>query len=274
MPKTSILFILLFYGAISGVLLQSCEDVITLNLKDTAPKLVVEGNINNLSDSVKILLHKSTDYFRPTGVGAVSNATVTVSDSRGNSYLLTNNSDGSYSAGNLNSMPDDSYTLHVNDGGAEYTASSTMPYLVKIDSMVIQKRPDRADESQIVLFIKDPPDIPNYYMVKVYKNDTLLNNDNHFILYSDKYFDGKSTPITINARRIGERSFVANDTVRVQLINLDKMMYDYYQVLRDITEGEADLSASTPSNPPNNISNGALGYFSARSINEKTEILK
>jgi hypothetical protein len=114
----------------------------------------------------------------------------------------------------------------------------------------------------------------NYYQVKIYKNDTLLNTGNHFILYSDKYFDGKSTPITINGRRFGENSFASGDTARVQLISIEKIMYDYYQVLHDITEGEADLSSSAPSNPPNNISNGALGYFSATSIDEKTLVVK
>jgi hypothetical protein len=271
MSKSSIVFILLFY---TGVLLQSCEDVITVNLKDTTPRLVVEGNLNNLSDSVRVLLTKSTDYFKPTGITPVTNATVTVADTHGNSWLLKNSEFGMYYTGNFIAIPGDSYTLQVNADGTDYTASSGMPGLVKIDSLIIQKRPDRDNESQIVLYIKDPAGIANYYQVKIFKNDSLLNDGNHFILYSDKYFDGKTTPITINARRFGEKSFAINDTVKVQLINLDKIIYDYYQVFRDITEGEANLSASTPSNPPNNLSNGALGYFSAASISEKSVIVK
>jgi hypothetical protein len=274
MPKASILFILLICSVIAGALLHSCEDVITVNLKDAAPRLVVEGNINNLSDSVKVLLSRSTDYFKPTGIAPVTNATVTLTDSHGNSRILSNSNYGMYYTGDFHTKPDESYTLQVTFDGREYIANDAMPVLVKIDSLIVQKRPDHKDESQIVLYIKDPAGIANYYQVKIYKNDSLLNTGNHFILYSDKYFDGKSTPVIINARRFGETTFVSKDTVKVQLINLDKTMYDYYQVFRDITEGEANLSASTPSNPPNNLTNGALGYFSVTSIDEKTVVVK
>ena len=65
--------------------------------------------------------------------------------------------------------------------------------------------------------------------------------------------------------------FNSGDTIRVRLINIEKAMYDYYDVLRSITSDQI-FSASTPSNPPNNISNDGLGYFAAWSISEKTII--
>jgi hypothetical protein len=269
-PKVFLKMILLCF--ISGALAVSCEDVINVKLQDASSRLVVEGRISNISDSVKIMLHKSTDYFSPKNIVSVTNGTVSISDSQGNSYLLSNNLNGIYSVTNLTPKPGGSYTLNLTADGVSYTASTVMPYLVKIDSLIIDKNPERPKENRINIIFKDPYGIPNYYQVKVFKNDSLLNN--HIALYSDKYIDGKAVIITINASRLNITRFEVNDTVKVQLINIDKMMYDYYQILRDITDEENFLSTSSPSNPPNNLDNGALGYFTALSVNEKTIIVK
>ena len=271
-PKVFLRMILLCF--ISGALLVSCEDVINVKLQDASSRLVVEGRISNISDSVKIMLHKSTDYFSPKNIVSVINGTVSISDSQGNSYLVSNNLNGIYSVTNFIPKPGGSYTLNVTVDGVSYTASTVMPYLVKIDSLIIDKNPERPKENRINIIFKDPAGIPNYYQVKVFKNDTLLNNNNHIVLYSDKYFDGKAVIITINARRLDITRFEVNDTVKVQLINIDKMMYDYYQILHDITDEGNFILASSPSNPPNNLDNGALGYFTAMSVNEKSIIVK
>jgi hypothetical protein len=254
--------------------LISCEDVIQVNLQNASPRLVVEGRISNLSDTVKIMLHRSTDYFTPTGIIAENNAIVTIRDSRDSVISLPDQGEGTYAVINFHARPGDQFTLNINAGGVNYEANTQMPVLVKIDSLAVIRHPQREHESQLVLYIKDPPGIPNYYQVKVYRNDSLLNNGNRFALYSDKYFDGKSTTITVNSRRFGTGEFTAGDTIRVQLVNIDKMMFDYFQVLHDITDGGEFLSASTPSNPPNNVSNGALGYFTAWAVSERTVVVK
>ena len=51
--------------------------------------------------------------------------------------------------------------------------------------------------------LDDPAGIANYYQLEVFRNDSLLNNGNNFILYDDKYFDGKPTYIAISGRRLG-----------------------------------------------------------------------
>lgn len=253
--------------------LQSCEDVINVNLKDISPRLVVQGSVNNLSDTIRVSLHKSTDYFTPSNIDPVTNAIVSVSSSDGNLYQLANVSNGVYVINNISALPGDIFTLHIALDGVNYTAVSKMPNLVKIDSAYITKNSDRFNENRININITDPAGVENFYRVRVFRNDTLLNS-NRFALYSDKYFDGKSTTIDVNSRRFGIPRFKPNDKVRVQLISIEKVMYDFYQVLEDITDSGNILSASTPSNPPNNLDNGALGYFGAWSISEKTIVVK
>ena len=65
-----------------------------------------------------------------------------------------------------------------------------------------------------------------------------------------------------------------NDKIVVQLIGIDQQTYLYFNVFRDVLEQSGILSASTPANPPNNLNNGALGYFAAWTISQKMMVFK
>ena len=260
--------------AFSATMLLSCQDVININLKNSAPRIVIEGSISNISDSVFILIHRSTDYFTPSEITSVNDAEVSIVDSAGNTHELVNIMDGVYAAPGFHAKTGDVFNLIVNEGGTEYTANSKMPQFVELESVFIDSNPNHPREDRINLLINDPAGVANYYQVEVFKNDTLLNDGSHFLLYSDKYFDGKSNYFSISGRRLGIERFLPGDSIRVRLINIEKTMYDYLDVLHSITDEMQILSASTPSNPPGNIDNGALGYFAAWSISEKTLIIK
>jgi hypothetical protein len=262
--------IIIFIGAL---LLTSCEDVINLPLKNASPQLVVQGSISNRTDTVKVILSKTTDYFNPGANTPVVNAQVNISDNAGHSYQLTGTANGIYYIIDTAGIPGRTYTLSVNTNGTVYTATSQMPELVTIDSLAIENTLDRQNENAIECFIKDPPDVANYYLVKVFRNDSLLN-PNRIIISSDKYYDGKSTQFTFDAGRFGLDRFKPSDTLRVVLFNIDRPTYDYFNTLRDIINADSFLSTSTPANPTNNISDGALGYFAAWSVSEKTIIVK
>jgi len=56
------------------------------------------------------------------------------------------------------------------------------------------------------------------------------------------------------------------DIVTVVMANVDKRIYNYFNVL----QSNGGNSTATPSNPPSNISNGAFGYFSASSMDTRS----
>ena len=149
-----------------------------------------------------------------------------------------------------------------------------MPKIVPIDSLTYQNTTDRPDENAINCYFKDPVGINNYYQINLFRKDTLLNTNNRIIIYSDKYFDGRVNSFSLESRRFGIDRFNKGDTIKVQLLNIDRVTYDYYKTLRDITREGRLISVSTPANPTNNISNGALGYFAAKSISEKSIVIK
>jgi hypothetical protein len=273
MNRKRILKYLLIPALVAASLLLSCEDVINVDLKSVAPKIVIEGSVSNMSDSVIIMVHKSTDYFTPSGITAVNDAEVSIIDSAGISHQLIKTGDGIYTVGDFHSKPGDIFNMGVTEAGMKYTANSVMPILVEIESVVVDKNPDRPDEDRINVLINDPAGIANYYMFNVFRNDTLLNKGSQFILYTDKYFDGKSTYLEMNPWQLGDVKLQSGDKIRVRLLNIEKTMYEYFDILRSITDDRQIISAATPSNPPCNISNDALGYFAAWSVSEMTFIL-
>jgi hypothetical protein len=58
----------------------------------------------------------------------------------------------------------------------------------------------------------------------------------------------------------------------LQLISLDAGAYEYLRTFQELVNNNPGSAA--PANPNTNISNGALGYFSAWSSTIKTAIIK
>lgn len=254
-------------------LLSSCQDVINVDLNNSSPQMVIEGSISNMPDTVKVYLSQTTDYFNPQNITFITGATVTISDDKGNSYTPTIAAGGTYLFPSLSGIPQGTYTLKVQTGNSQYIASSVMPEKVTIDSMTVEGSDDGDKENVLLVYIHDPLGIENFYRIKVFINGVLAvpsSGINPILIYSDKYFDGRVTPLRITSRRIGLDYFKSTDNIKVQLMSIDQVTYNYFRQLRDLTNSGRPLSTSTPDNPDNNISNGALGYFAAWAIDEKS----
>jgi hypothetical protein len=261
------------------VLSNSCQDVIQVNLNNAAPQTVIEGSISNLPDTVRVLLSKTTDYFNPQSITPITNAQVSISDNMGNVSQPIASLNGAYYFGNLGGTPGTTYTLKVQSNNVTYSASSQMPAVVPIDSLAIVQSTDGDKENVLNCYIRDPAGLKNYYRMRIFRNKVLLTDSitktEPIILFSDKYFDGRSTPLRVPSRRVGIKYYLPTDTIKVQLMSIDQQTYNFFRELGDITNtGRFVTSTSTPDNPDNNISNNGLGYFAAWSISEKEIIVK
>jgi hypothetical protein len=255
----------------------ACQDVIQVNLNNASPRMIIEGSLSNEPDTVKVILSKSTDYFNPQTIPMVTGAAVSITDNSRNVYHPDTTIDGYYFFKNLIGSPGKTYTLKVDVNGSEYTGSSTMPGVVPIDSLQIQGSSDGDKENVLYIYIHDPAGIHNYYRVKVYRNGKLMSptdNTSPIMLFSDKYFDGRYTPLRVTSRRVGVDYFLPGDTLRVQLFSIDVTTYNFLRQLRDLTNSGGAFSTSTPDNPDNNLSNGAMGYFAAWAVSEGTLVVK
>lgn len=245
-----------YFLFIISLLFLSCEDIIDVDLNDAAPHLVIIGEINNQTDQQVVTLSKTVPFTSENRFDGLSNAQVEVVDGNGTVFRFIERSPGIYVADHFTGMEFEYYQLHVHVEGKTYTASSRMPPLVGVDSVGTAVSDLFGEEQKYVaLKYQDPPQEPNYYRYLI-----SVNGEPAQFVYvaSDKFNDGKYV-----SERLGnpDEDLVTGDAVVIYMQCVDKTMYDFWNAVQATNPGTA-----APANPPSNISNGALGYFSAYSM--------
>jgi hypothetical protein len=254
------------------MILPGCEKVINVDLNEAAPHIVIEGLITDRRGPYTITISKSGSYFNQPVLQPVSGAWVKITYGRNATDSLRETSSGVYSTSSIRGAPGTTYTLKVISEGQEYDGSSTMLSFVNIDSLSLVKGQlpifDFGGDNrnrlnmEIHCFFRDPIE-KNYYRIKVFKNDSI--NTQNYRLYDDQYANGSETELTVaNASAAG--------TYRIELLSIDEKTYEYYRALEDLLNTNP-FFGSTPANPNNNLSNGALGYFGACAVSSKTIII-
>jgi hypothetical protein len=259
----SVLFFILFPG---------CQKVINVDLNEAAPKIVIEGLINDRRGPYSISITRSGSYFNQPVLPTVSDAKVIISDDFGITDSLSEVAPGFYVTSKTRGFPGRTYTLKVISDDIEYTGTSTMLSHVSIDSLTLVKseiqrfdlsgNEQNSDQYEIHCFFKDPLE-KNFYRIRVLKNDSI--NTQSYRLYDDQYTNGLVTEFRVSNAEAG-------NTYRIELLSIDKATYDYYRTLADLIYTNP-FFGSTPANPDSNLSNGSLGYFGTAAISSRTVII-
>jgi len=246
-----------------------CEDVIEVELDSAEPQIVIEGAVTNENSPYTVYISKSGDFYEPSIFVKVTGATITISDSRGNSELLTETEDGVYESVSIGGIPGDTYYINANTENKEYKAESTMPlYHIELDSISIEPSTSgRNSENSydVWLYFQDIPNVKNYCRYRVFHNDNLLGG---FPLYNDRLSDGNY--IQARVRLDGEENDInVGDEFKVELLSIDKANFDYFNTANDVSasgNGGFGPGSVAPSNPITNWDNDALGYFGAFTV--------
>jgi hypothetical protein len=247
----------LFLVLCSSLLVLSCQKVINIDLNSASPAIVIVGNINDQPGPYTVTLCQTVNFSEPNTFPPVSGAFITIADNAGNTDTLIQTQPGIYNTKKIMGVAGRTYTLTVIANEQTYTASCIMPQAITFDTLevVAMVSPFRRN-SDTSLFVQagfyDPTGIEHYYRFIETRNDTLLSN---IRVINDEYDAGHY--LTINLR--SDTSLIAGDSVKVEMQCIDKGTYQYLS-----TFSEANGSSFvTPANPISNISNNALGYFSA-----------
>ncbi len=258
-----------------AIALSSCEKIVSIDLNKANPHMVIEGIVTDQQTPDSVVLSKSGDYFEASlYFPPVPNALVTISDNVGALDTLEEDAPGTYRSSTLKGLPGRTYTLSVAADGNVYTAVSSMPEKVLIDSLYAT--PLRAFDGDVgynlYVMFKDPPTPGNYYRLNLRISrplppDSITGERYH--LFSDKLTNGNEVTLRM---RTG-RSVVTGDTVTVELLSIDKAAYDYFRTLNDILTSDRAPTSLAPTNPNTNLSSGSLGYFAAYTIDSKKIIL-
>lgn len=249
----------------SILLLASCDKIITLPIEDNDSKVVIEGNITDQTGPYFVKLSRSIKLDEVNIYPVIENGTIVISDNTGPKDTLIYSSGGIYRTRFLRGIYGRTYSLEVNVDGKKYTAQSTMPYRVTLDSLRINIFPvNGKNQYSIIPVFLDPLELGNSYRFIQKINDTL---DKNYNIFNDNLNNGKinQRPLNNGNKDITIKNF---DIVSVEMQCISASASVYYYTLSQ--QGGAGPGGGTaPTNPPNNISGGALGLFSAHTTQTK-----
>ena len=273
MKKTTLFFVVLI-----AILLNSCEDVIQVDLNTAPPKLVIEAAINWLKGSAgneqKIKLSTTTDYYNKT-IPKVSGATVFIKNSANVQFnFIEKPKTGEYICTTFVPKMNETYELTVISEGQTYTATEILKSVAPITKVVQNNQSGFTGNTiEIKSFFNDPADEDNYYLYRYIDSGKLISN---YFVDEDKFFNGNEF-FSISQNN----DLKKGDKLEISHFGVSKAYYNYMNILINI----AGTSNGSPfQSPPStirgniinttNFDNYALGYFSVSEVDVKTYIVE
>lgn len=259
----------LYLACFVTLALSSCEKVIDVKLRNASGKINIEANYTNVPGIQVIYLRANIPFTSTNVYPPITGALVTISDQDGNKYPFFETAAGTYTAANVAGLPLNTYQLTVNTKGDVYTAKSTMPEVVNLDSLLAKNDlfGGSKHKQRISVMFQDPKGISNQYRFVLYVNGVQVKR---IFAFDDEFTDGKTNTTELDQDDI---DIYAGDTVKVEMQCLDLPLYTYWLTLSQ--QGDRGPAGSVaPANPPTNLSNNALGYFSAHTSQIKTIVIK
>lgn len=253
MYKYSILFSLFIFLFLT----ISCEKVIDIKLNEAESKYMIESELDDSNKPYYVKISQTISFSSSNDFPKISGALVIISDQAGSADTLKETSQGRYEGNKLLRKQGVTYRLSVKVRDKEFTATSTMPTKVNLDSLSVNELVFFGSKSKVVVpKYRDPLGKGNNYRFVQYINSV---RSKAIFVQNDQQNDGGVNSVPL---RGGDEEKKADDWVEVEMQCIDSQVYLYFFSLDQLSGGGPNSSA-TPTNPTTNISGGALGYFSA-----------
>lgn len=254
--------ILIVIGA--SLLTVSCERVIHVDIEDASPQYVVEGVITD--DSVcRVRVSRTSNFHDSINLAGINNAYVTITEEGRNPVVLMSASERGIYRARFTGRPGRTYQLRVEvpDGNEAriFTASSTMPQKVWLDSLYITQRVFLGQTRNIATVrFKDPAEPGNAYRFIQYVDGRA---ETTIFIVKDDLVNGR---VVIDELLIFNDEYTLKkcDQVQVEMQCIDQPNYLFWYSLNQSSLGSSQ--SASPGNPASNIEGGALGYFSAHTV--------
>lgn len=246
------------------IFISSCTKVVTIELENTDPKLVVESVITDQAQPFRVKLTMTAPYFDESNP-PVADAMVYISDDMGNLDTLTYNGDGFYlTNGNRQTQQGHSYFLKIVHNGTIYEAESRVPdYKMNVDSisLIYNEASTFIEEGyNVILNGQENASTVDFVRFQFYKNDTLQTDPFKYFISDDIYVNGNYIIAQV------PYNYQSGDTARVEIQSIDRGYYKFLYTLSTQAQNTGGPFDTAPANPPSNLTNGALGYFAACTI--------
>jgi hypothetical protein len=245
----------------------SCQRVIDVDIANAAQQIVIEANLTDQKGTQTIKISKSVPYNNTNVYPTVSGALVTITNSIGVVYKFTETQPGTYTINNTKGLYTETYNCMIKVNNQTYQAASVMPLLVALDSVgLIGQTFGSKTVKTVTVSYHDPAGMANQYKYIMYVNGVQVKR---IFTDDDRLTDGRVVTSALYQQDIELKT---GDKVDVDMQCIDPYIYNYWFSLSS-QNGNTPADSSTPSNPTSNFNNGALGYFSAHTIQRKSLIV-
>jgi hypothetical protein len=253
----------------------SCTERIDIVLDDSYSRLVVDGAITTDTVSHTVILSTTTSYYYNKPSPMVTGAFVSISDGT-LIFELKETMPGIYRTEPLvHGVAGKTYTLKIKlpvqiGGYTDYEASSTIYPVNSLDSVSLQYHAgwSKGGMWEVKCYLQDPPS-DDFYRFLVYKNDKLLSDTlDEWFVTDDKFFNGNyanGATIAYLQQNSYENGLSPGDKISVEMNSIGKDYANFLWAAQSELYGSNPLFSGPSANVKGNISNGAVGYFSAYS---------
>lgn len=259
--------------------LTACEKVVDIELNNAQPRVVIEGklfrrftNLTTFKDTAFIKLSTSKSFEADNAFVGSAGGVVTITDDAGTVHPIAEVATGIFLSTDIPCEVGRTYKLNVTIGGQTYTASSTVQVPVPFSRLSQERQDFAGDERKVAnVTFTDPVGKGNNYRFIQYRNGIAAQP---IFILNDELSDGLEISQQLNAYSSNRDSdeLQSGDILTVEMNTLDNAVYKFWSGLSLGSTG--DGLGSIPGNPVTNLSNGALGYFSAHTAQFKTLVVK
>jgi len=258
--------------ALALFVFNACKEKIDIDIPGANPILVVESEVTTELDSSYVKLSSSSNYFGNPQYPIVENASITV-----NGTVFSYKGNGMYRpAPGFIGKVDSVYNLKIVYNGKEYTASSKLEPMFRVDSIFQTFKPADAflDEGFALSYAGFDTRSPiKYTYFQSGYFDTIAQKDS--FINTLVLFDNSVTPIGVpydfefpfSRFQKGEEFFCIFRSV-------DKPMNDFLLTFSEQSSGAPRPFQTPPANLPTNIKGGAVGYFACYDVVRKRYVVK
>jgi hypothetical protein len=274
---------ILTIGIISVIFAAACTESFDIDLNEGENnRLVVAGEITNEPGPYSVRLTRSTSYFYNQPAPAELGATVTISDGEQTFVLLDEDNDGTYWTDSAaRGIPGRTYTLNIKlTNGEEYEAVDHMPIPNRFDTIYYEYTNEEygltLPEYHYFFYatFTEQEGVDDCYMFYVYFNDSCYNSKFEDVkwAFAGSRYDGCGLFENVQICDANEDSIPKKPEARFDLFSVSTEYHQFIKDMSDETFGNATILQGPPANIYTNVSNGALGFFCARSTTEPYRI--
>ncbi|MEM1001623.1 MAG: DUF4249 domain-containing protein [Bacteroidota bacterium] len=210
-------------------LLNSCTDVVEVDVPDGGSRLVVEASISwekGTSGETQIIKLKESNTFANAAPSTpVTGASVVVTkEEDGLQFIFEDQNNGDYITTDFVPEIDETYTLEILYNNQTYSATETLRSVTEINRIeqTLEGAGDE-EEIQIKVFFDDPVDIDNYYLGEF---NSSVNPLLTLSALSDQFTDGNENFIEFDNEEL-----VTGAVVDISIYGISEAYYNYIDIL-------------------------------------------